>query len=253
MLGEPPPTEYDWKFELFGIPVRVHLYFWIVTVLLGLRAGSSTALVIWIFSVFVSILVHEFGHAFAIRYYGWSPRVVLHSFGGLAIYDPSFAPWISGKRPRKTSTSQILISLAGPAAGFALAGLIILLLNLSDYSMGIFPVLGLEIPLGRGDQLIRNENLAELIWQMLYINIFWGVLNLMPVYPLDGGQVARELFIANTNDGLRMSLQLSIATAILLAVVAFVRFDSMYMAIMFGYLGYLNYQQLNGPFGGYRW
>ena len=98
MLGEPQRTEYDWNFQIFGIPCRVHPFFWLLAVMLGIRGNSSQGILIWVSVVFVSILVHELGHAFTIRYFGWSPRVVLHSFGGLAIYDPSFSPWQSGRR-----------------------------------------------------------------------------------------------------------------------------------------------------------
>jgi len=248
MLGEPPHTEYDWKFELLGVPVRVHPYFWLLTVLLGLR-GSSSDLIIWVGVVFFSILVHEYGHAWVIRYFGWTPRIVLHSFGGLAIYDPNVSPWQGKSRANNSSMTQILISLAGPGAGFLVATIVIALLYATRSSMGFFPFFGLEIPLGNG-AFITNEKLQTLIWQLLSVNIYWGILNLMPIYPLDGGKVARELFLVNTTDGVRMSLQLSIATGVVLAVVAVTKFGSMYMALMFGYMAYLNYQQLNGPYGG---
>lgn len=252
MLGEPSPTEYDWKFQLLGVPVRVHPFFWLLAVLTGIRGGSSTALVTWVAAVFVSILVHEFGHVWAIQYFGWTPRVVLHGFGGLAIYDPDFAPWQSGSRPRRTTKSQIIISLAGPIAGFVLAAFLILLLNLTQTSLGYVSLFGNELQIGSGD-LITNQVFGLLLFHLVTINILWGVLNLMPIYPLDGGQVARELFLSKSNDGLRMSLQLSVAMAVVLALVALVQFKSQYMAFMFGYLGYLSYQQLAGPYGGRRW
>ena len=62
-----------------------------------------------------------------------------------------------------------------------------------------------------------------LTFDLLQVNIYWGILNLMPIYPLDGGQVARELFIANDHDGARKALQLSLATAVVLAVLCFVQ------------------------------
>jgi len=73
--------------------------------------------------VFVSILVHELGHAFTMRYFGQDARVVLYMMGGLAI--PESSPWraSSGRRVRGP-LSQILISAAGPGAGFLLAGLV---------------------------------------------------------------------------------------------------------------------------------
>jgi stage IV sporulation protein FB len=248
MFGEPPSTQYDWHFQLFGIPVRVHPFFWLLALLLGMRGNTSQGILIWVSVVFVSILIHELGHAVAIRYFGWSPRIVLHSFGGLAIYDPNFAPWQSGQRARRTGSTQILISLAGPAAGFALAALVVVLLYLTQHAVD-FPLFGNWITLGSGAGL-TSLPMRHLVFDLLQVNIYWGILNLMPIYPLDGGQVARELFISNSRDGVRQSLQLSLAAAAVLAVLSFIRFGQPYMALMFGYMAYMNYQQINRPFGG---
>lgn len=248
MFGEPPRTDYDWHFQLFGIPVRVHPFFWLLAAMLGMRGNTSQGILIWIGVVFVSIMIHEFGHALVIRYFGWSPRVVLHSFGGLAIYDPNFSPMQSGRRPRRTGTTQILISLAGPVAGFALAALVVALLYLTQHSVS-FPFFGIEVNLGTGRGL-PSMPLWILVFDLLQVNIYWGILNLLPIYPLDGGQVARELFIANSRDGVRQSLQLSLAAAAVLAFLALFKFQQPYMGLMFGYMAYMNYQQLNGPFGG---
>lgn len=257
MLVEPPQTEYDWKFQLFDVPVRVHPFFWLMAVVMGLRGGDARSLTIWVFSVFVSILIHEFGHAFAIRYYGWSARVVLYGFGGLAIHDHESLSWMGGRRAtrRAGDGSQIWISLAGPFAGFAFAGLIVLALHLSGYTMGIgFPVLGIfEIPLGSGDRMVTNANLFLLVYDLMQINVFWGIMNLAPIYPLDGGQVARELLIRQTRDGLRLSLQLSAAVGFLIAFIAIFHYERLYIGVLFGYLAYNSYQQLSGPYGGARW
>ena len=64
-----------------------------------------------------------------------------------------------------------------------------------------------------------GNNLDELIWFLLQINIFWGIINLLPVYPLDGGQIARELFVqSNPQAGIANSLRLSLTAAAGVAV-----------------------------------
>ena len=68
LFTEPNRTPYDLRFNLFGIPVRVHPLFWLVAAILG--AGSDPdpiELLLWIGTVFVSILIHEMGHALAAR------------------------------------------------------------------------------------------------------------------------------------------------------------------------------------------
>ena len=251
MFGEPPRSEYDLHFRVLDVPVRVHPFFWLLTIFLGIN-NTGRGIFIWVGVVFVSILVHELGHALAIRFYGWTPRIVLHSFGGLAIYDPSSSPWQSGRRIRRTPAMQIMISLAGPVAGFVLAALVVAVLFLTQSEIGFY-FFGRLLRFGAGNP-ITNPDLANFVLDLLYVNIFWGLLNLLPIFPLDGGQVARELFVANSNDGIRQSLQLSFATAAVIALLALVQYQQTYMALMFGYMAYINYQQLSGPssFGG-RW
>jgi len=89
MLFEPPPdTRFDLRFSLAGIPIRVHPLFWIVAVLFGLSGGGLLYLMIWVAVIFVSIVVHEIGHAVRMRSYGQSPRIVLHGPGGVAPCQP---------------------------------------------------------------------------------------------------------------------------------------------------------------------
>ena len=82
---QPTPTSrYDLRFSIAGIPVRVHPLFWLIALLLG-SSGDLLQIVIWIFVVFVSIVVHELGHAFALRWYGLRSQILLHFSGGLTI------------------------------------------------------------------------------------------------------------------------------------------------------------------------
>ncbi|HSO11633.1 MAG TPA: hypothetical protein VLT51_04610, partial [Anaerolineales bacterium] len=89
----PPPTQYDLRFSIAGIPVRVHPLFWLIALLLG-SSGALVEIPIWILVVFVSILVHELGHALAFRRYGIQSHIVLHAMGGLTI--PESTPWGTG-------------------------------------------------------------------------------------------------------------------------------------------------------------
>jgi len=148
LLLEPPPTRFDLRFTVARVPVRVHPLFWLVAALLGFSAGDPVFVLIWVGVVFVSILVHEFGHAIAMRHYGESPRVVLHALGGLTIAEPT--PW--GGRWANVSPGgrqQILISAAGPGAGFLLAGLVLIVGMAGILALGAGAAFGgAEIPSG---------------------------------------------------------------------------------------------------------
>src|SRR5205823_4216554 len=83
-----------------------------------------------------------------------------------------------------------------------------------------------------------------IVIQLVYVNIAWGLLNLLPVYPLDGGQISRELFtLGNPRSGIVQSLQLSVGTGALLAAY-FLMQERYYMCLMFGYLAYASFQTL---------
>lgn len=251
MIGEPPRTQYDWTFRLFDFPVRVHWFFWIVTAVLGLNAGSPRGVAIWIGVVFVSILVHELGHAFAMRYFGEGARIVLHSFGGLAISESNYG----GYRER-SAKEQILISLAGPFAGFALAALVAVILFATARYYDMF-LLGQVVRIGYGANIVETNPFGPgftarsfIVSDLLMVNIYWGILNLMPIYPLDGGQISRELFLAKSHNGAEQSLKLSMGTAIAVAALALWS-GSFYMAVMFAFLAYSNYQMLYPGYGGF--
>jgi len=236
-------------FELFGFPVRVHPYFWLVTLLLGLN-GSSTPpgqLVIWAALLFVSILVHELGHAVLQRHFGGRPWITLYAMGGLASCD-------TGDRQTR---SQVLISLAGPIAGFLLALVVVVSVRLAGHPVGFlgpWTEPSLE-SVGLGQASLLSTPLVTIYWQsfdssygnylvgnLLWVNILWGCVNLLPIYPLDGGQVARELCqVWRPRQGIVLSLQLSALCAGVMAVLGLMA-GELFVAIFFGYFAYTSFQ-----------
>jgi stage IV sporulation protein FB len=242
VLTEPDRTPYDLRFRLLGFPVRVHPWFWIGTVLFGsssLNFGLQF-LAIWVLVVFVSILVHEFGHALAFRLYGADADIILYAFGGLAV--PTMA--ISGRWRR------VFISLAGPFAGFVLCGIVFG----SDLALRWVPVRPF-------DEAGRLSELWFLYDSLIFVNLYWGIFNLLPVYPLDGGHVCRELCgMVWGPRGQKISLKISLGVAILLVVYSIICVTGVsrlldilpswfptgtfYTAILFALLAYTSYQLL---------
>lgn len=236
---EPNHTRFDLRFNFFGTPARVHPLFWLMTLLFGASSGSLPGLVIWIVIVFISILIHELGHALTMRFFGQPARVVLYFGGGLASPDS----WGNGSA--LTANEQIIMLLAGPGAGFLLAGLtlggVVAAGGTIDTALlfGVipFPVLT-SLPVG-------GWLAVEIVETILWVNIFWGIINLMPVYPLDGGQVTRHLWIkADRWDGARKSLWLSVIVGAGIAVAGLTIIHSTYLGILFGLLAFQSYQAL---------
>jgi Zn-dependent protease len=251
-LAEPQPTRYDLRFQIAGFPVRVHPLFWLMGIILGAQTGDGIELLIWVGVVFVSILVHELGHAFTMRLFGQSARIVMYMMGGLAI--PETSSWQFGSSTRSRGPrEQILISAAGPAAGFLLAGAVVGGIYAAGGSVSlrlvysVIPVWGLTLP------PTFNVYWWDLLNSLLWVNTFWGLMNLLPVYPLDGGQISRELFLlGDPHSGMAKSLWLSVIVGGAVAVFGLAVMHSIFLALLFGSLAFSSYQILQ-HFGGGRW
>ncbi|MBL8097647.1 MAG: hypothetical protein JNK81_00595 [Anaerolineales bacterium] len=240
----PQPTRFDLNFSVAGIRVRVHPLFWVIAILFGSASLNPLSILMWIFVIFISILIHELGHAFAFRRFGQDSYVVLHLMGGLAV---PVSNGYDGGYTGLTPNQNIFISLAGPFAGFLLAVVIILagvgiggqlVINV----LGIIPIPNVVLPYEFG-------TLNRLFDMFVFVNFFWGVINLLPVFPLDGGNVARYTLIqTDPINGLRNSLWLSVIVGALIAIAGYVFLQSIYMAFLFGYLAFQSYQALQYRF-----
>lgn len=195
LLAEPQPTPADLHFSLADVPVRVSAWFWAGAALLGwgqcqsLSGGDQRELlrllVAWTAVVFVSILVHEFGHALAWKAFGRPARIVLYHLGGLT----TSQNW--GRR-NLSAGRQVAVSAAGPLMQLSLAAAIVIVLRLGGYEAP-FPIESVALTLGLYDgRLIPSPLIETIIEFALSVNVFWPLLNLLPVPPLDGGQIVRE-------------------------------------------------------------
>jgi stage IV sporulation protein FB len=248
---EPQPTQADLHFRLADVSVRVSVWFWAAAALLGWSVCQALAggeqrqllgyLIIWMGVVFLSILVHEMGHALAYRRYGVDSRVVLVHFGGITIP----ARW--GGSSVRQPIQRIAVSAAGPLAQLAVTAGLVLLLKLGGYRVP-FPIETVGTALGLFDgNPLPNRTLAITIIFLLQVNVFWPLLNLLPVPPLDGGQIMREgLLLGGVRDATRVAAMVGAVTGGLVAYWAFTNGQE-YMAILFVVLAVSCYRSLQGP------
>jgi Zn-dependent protease len=241
LIAEPSRSPYDVFFSVFGTRVRVHPMFWLVSLLMGIKLEEPVLVLMWIFVVFLSILIHELGHVVAFRYFGMDADVVLYSFGGLAI----------ARRPVfRGHWAQVAISFAGPLAGFIVTGIIYAALRATGTVMrfyfGFPDVIDYRVP------YFEPFNLYVFVEFMLQVNLYWGLVNLLPIYPLDGGQISRSLMEQfNVPDAVHKSLILSMVAAGWMVLVG-LKQESVFLALMFGYLGYQNYLAMQENRGRYN-
>jgi Zn-dependent protease len=178
-------------FRLGRIPVRIHYIFFLMALMLG--GGSSGVLMVsWVIIVFVSVLVHELGHALTGRAFGLTPPIDLHGMGGLT----------SGSAgPRRGPGPFLLISLAGPMTGMLVGAAVWL----------------------ASPRVALSPTALAIVHQFVWVNVGWGVLNLIPMLPLDGGNVlARTLDLLTGGRGRKPAHVVSalIAGALIVYVLA---------------------------------
>lgn len=86
--------------------------------------------------------------------------------------------------------------------------------------------------------------LRLLLLMFVVVNIFLNLLNLLPVYPLDGGQISRQVFVkADPWGGVRKSVIVSMGAAVLVALLAF-KYQESFIAFFFGFMAWNNFQLL---------
>jgi Zn-dependent protease len=251
LLYEPGATPLDVRFRIFRTDVRVHPLFWLIMAMLGwnhfvrpeLKDNGLLEFVLWIFCAFLSILLHELGHVWMGRVFGSDGYILLHGMGGLAIGSSNVPqPW-----------QRILVMAAGPGIQLILYALLVgLVLS------GTLPV---EFTVWRGPVLRfpTDTPLQVMVSMLLFINILWPLLNLLPIWPLDGGQITREVCqMISPRSGTVTALWISVIVAGVLAINAFVvemgkgelipqvgrYFGGLFMAIFFAMFAYGSWQAL---------
>ncbi len=175
-MSLPAPSSRDahrpsWSFRLItiaGIPIRIHFTFLLFLAWVSASGSSkdSYALVTFVISIFVCVLLHELGHALVAKHHGVITRdITLYPIGGVAMLDN-----------RPNPKQEFWISLAGPAVNLVLAVII---------GAAIFV---LESGFGR---LLGDLQKASLLDALLIANLTLAIFNMIPAFPMDGGRVLR--------------------------------------------------------------
>lgn len=158
-------------FRFSGIDVFLHWSWFLVAVYeIQSRAGSYSSVtwnVLEYLALFLIVMLHEFGHALACRQVGGrANRIVLWPLGGVAYVDPP---------PRPGATLWSIA--AGPLV-----------------NVGLMPIFSLVLSQGRSLGWADSAaNVYQLVFAVQRINYWLFVFNILPIYPLDGGQIVRSL------------------------------------------------------------
>lgn len=175
------------------IPIIIHPFFWISAFVLGwMAAMNMVGALVWVLIIFVSVLFHEFGHALTACFFRQKASIQLMALGGVTSYDG----------PRLPFWQQFLITLNGPLFGFFLFLSASWLLHA---------------------HWIRSGFVIQFLQLMRAANLFWTVINLLPIIPLDGGQLLRiGLEAAFGMKGFRASLFIGSLISVVFSLYFFV-------------------------------
>lgn len=178
----------------------------------GLHASNSVEIMlvlVFVFAGFLSIMIHELGHAFMIRRFGLPTAITLQAFGG-------YASFPAGRLDRRQS---FLVTAAGPAVQLLLGiGLIFL--------AGILP-----IPEGS----LFRPFLRDLIW----VSIAWAILNCLPIFPMDGGQMLAAVLGPKRQ---RFVYLTSTVVAVAIGLIGFLYLQTLLLPIFMGLFAWQNWQ-----------
>ena len=206
------------RFMIFNIPVTVQPWFWLTLALLSGQLNADLGrdilfLLLFIIAGFVSILVHELGHALTARRFGNRVEIVLQAFGGYAAY--SGAP-LTRKR-------TFMVTAAGP--GFQIV-------------LGV-----LALAVWRAVPAL-NANMEYFLTSLAAISLIWAVLNLLPILPLDGGRLVETTL---GPERLKTTLIISCATGALVCLISFTLFFQPFLGIFMGMFAYQSFKALQQP------
>ncbi|MFG0265841.1 MAG: site-2 protease family protein [Rhodopirellula sp. JB055] len=261
LLQQPQESPYDVHFQLFGFPIRIAWTFWLGAVVFGFylvdgfdrmegSPGRLPLLLLWALCMLVSILIHELGHAFAFRHYGIESSLVLYHFGGLAVPRSThnyggFASSFSA--PRLSPAAELWIALAGPMAQLASAAVLVGAVKLMGHNVKAFAAM--PYPLNSIPGVLEGTDIDSLgmfalVTFYVWPSVMWAVLNLIPVFPLDGGRIMRSLVMmggGRTDTWLWISMIVGGACALY-------GFQSqqLFLGILFLSLAVGNYQMMQG-------
>lgn len=206
----------------FGsIPIRVHGWFILMTLMLGANEREPVKLGAWVVVVTVSVIIHELGHALAGKAFGLVPRIELHGMGGTTSFSAPATSSTEASRAPLGTGKNVLISLAGPFAGFGFA-LLVLALRLAGHEP-------------------THPVVVHAISLLFFVNVGWGVFNLLPMLPLDGGNVLRSVLGAFTRKdplkGERVARVVSIVVALAISLYALrgERWWILYLGVLFAF------------------
>ncbi|MCA9603451.1 MAG: site-2 protease family protein [Polyangiales bacterium] len=201
-------------FTLFDVPVYFRPSYLLILVLFA-YGGDLVDGLLFAGVITVSILIHEFGHALVAKRYRLRPEVTLHAMGGYTTHQR--ASW---------DREEALILAAGPGAGLVL---------------GVISAVVWIFGASTASDLVRTT-----VWYSMWVNIVWTGFNLLPIWPLDGGQLTRLFLLRVLKPSTAERAVHGVALALIAGLLAYTALSGAgtFFAILLLLLGWQNLQAM---------
>lgn len=165
--------------KVAGIGLFIHWTFSLLIafiIFINYRTGLNAVQILWsvvfVLCIFITVVMHEFGHALAAKNYGIQTKdITLLPIGGLARLD---------RMPEKPA-EELIVAFAGPLVNIVLAILTGFFIKVPATAAAV------------AAQLSTGVNASNFFLHFLIVNIVLAVFNLIPAFPMDGGRVLRAL------------------------------------------------------------
>ncbi len=202
--------------RLLGFPVQIQLTFLILALFIMNSGLDVFGIVLWMVTIFLSILIHELGHAVTARWFGARVHsITIHGFGGVTVWSETNVAVRGWKR--------FTVAAAGSGVG--------LILGLALYvavSRGVFGTLATNVisspwsfrPFQQGlfNPFDAQSAAIFMVGMFIWVSVLWGLVNWLPVVGLDGAAMLRELLRPILGESTeRVSRAIGIGTAVALA------------------------------------
>jgi len=174
------------------IPISIHPLFWLISFFIGwMWTSTLTGALLCVAVILISVLFHEFGHALTAVLFGQKTRIELAAFGGFTY-----------REGRKLKLwEEFLVVLNGPVAGFLIFAIAYLIYR---------------------NVAIESQSLLFVVKFTFIANLFWTVINLVPVLPLDGGHLMSIILEAIFGfRGVKMAIIAGLVIAVVISVFFF--------------------------------
>jgi stage IV sporulation protein FB len=207
-------TEGGWRIALLGLPTRIHAMFWVTILVLGWPSHAPhgpASIALWMLVATLSIWLHELGHAMLARQRGVVFAIHLHATGGSTEWRPlGTLRW----------HWRAAVIAGGPLAGAACV-------------LVAWPLTHLTL----------SPRLALAAHDLLWLNGAWTAFNLLPMEPLDGGQLLRAILErrGQSREGLIAAVGVAIAAV---AFMALLLAEHGYAAVTVVFFGVYNLERL---------